>query len=137
MKLKTLKYFFMHTINRKWSFSIGALLAFPTAYFIFIVLLKYGIRLPYLFDSAQPLLERWGIKESLGWNINLLILFGPLIALILNLFSILKIEWYNERETFSVKVFIEKHWWNMLLVIFSGVLLVTLFIYALGKNCRC
>lgn len=125
------------TINRKWSFSIGALLAFPTAYFIFIALLKYGLGLPYLFDSVQPLLESLGIKESLGWNINLLILFGPLIAMVLNLFAVLKIEWYNERESFSVKVLIQKHWWNMALVIFSGILLATLFIYLLGENCRC
>ena len=126
-----------HTINRKWSIAFGTLLAFPTAYFIFISLLKYGLGLPFLFDSTQPLLERLGIKESLGWNINLLILFGPLIALILNLMSVFKIEWYNERETFSFKVLIEKHRWNMLLIIFSGVLLAILFIYALGENCRC
>ena len=116
---------------------IGALLALPTAYFIFISVLKHALGLPFLFDSTQPLLERLGIKESLGLNINLLILFGPLIALILNLISILRIEWYNERETFSVKVFIEKHWWNMMLVVFSGLVLATLFIYVLGENCRC
>lgn len=126
-----------HTINRKWAASMGALLALPTAFFIFINLLKYGLGSSYLFDFTKPLLERWGIKESLGWNINLLILFGPLIALVLNLFSIIKIEWYNERETFSVKVFIEKHWGNMVLVVFSGLILATLFIYALGENCHC
>jgi hypothetical protein len=126
-----------HTINRKWSFSIGALLAFPTAYFIFISLLKYGLGIPYLFDSAQPLLESLGIKESLGWNISLLILFGPLIAMVLNLFAVLRIEWYNEKKDFSVKLSIQKHWWNTVLVIFSGILMATLFIYALGENCRC
>lgn len=126
-----------HTINRKWSIAFGTLLAFPTAYFIFISLLKYGLDLPFLLDSTQPLLERLGIKESLGWNINLLILFGPLIALMLNLISVLKIEWYNEREKFSVKISVQKHWWNMTLVIFSGILLAILFIYALGENCRC
>ena len=126
-----------HTINRKWSIAFRTLLAFPTAYFIFISLLKYGLDLPFLLDSTQPLLERLGIKESLGWNINLLILFGPLIALMLNLISVLKIEWYNEREKFSVKISVQKHWWNMTLVIFSGILLAILFIYALGENCRC
>lgn len=125
------------TINRKLALSIGAILAIPTAYFIFISLLKYGLGLPFLFDSTQPLLERLGIKESLGFNINLLILFGPLTALILNLISILKIELYNEGQSFSVKVFIEKHWWNMALVGFSGLLMVTLFTYALGENCLC
>ena len=103
------------TVNRKLAFSFGAL----------------------HFDHARPFLERSGIKESLGWNINLLILFGPLIALALNLFSFLKIEWYNEKETFSLKLSIEKYWWNVVLVIFAGALLAILFIYALGENCRC
>ena len=124
-------------INRRWAVTFGLLLAFPTAYFILISLLKYWLGLPYLFDSSQPLLERLGIKQSLGLNINLLILFDPLIALILNLLSVLKIEWYNRKEDFSVRLSIQKHWWNMALVIFSGLLLATLFIYALGENCRC
>src|SRR6266487_6944398 len=91
------------TINRTWAFSLGTMLVIPTAYFIFIALLKYGLGVPFLFDSAQPLLERLGIKDSLGWNINLLILFGPLIAMVLNLFAVLTMEWYNEKEDFSVK----------------------------------
>ncbi len=126
-----------NVINTNRVFWIGTLLTLPTAYFIFISLLKYGMGVPSLYDSAQPLLEQLGIKQSLGWNINLLILFGPLIALALNLFSVLRIEWYNERENFSIKLSIQKHWWNMMLAIFSGLLLATLFIYAIGENCRC
>ncbi len=126
-----------HTINRKLALTFGVLLALPTVYFIIISLLKYGMGVPSLYDSAQPLLEQLGIKESLGWNINLLILFGPLIALALNLFSVLKIEWYSDKEIFSLRFSIQKHWGNMMLVIFSGLLLATLFIYAIGENCRC
>lgn len=125
------------TINRRWSLLLGALLAFPTAYFILILLFKYVFEIPYLFDSVQPLLERMGVKDSLGWNINLLILFGPLVALGLNLLFVLKIEWYNQKKNFSIKLSIEKHWWNIVLIIVSGILLATLFIYALGENCRC
>ena len=125
------------TINRKWAMALGTLLAFPTAYFILISLLKYALDQPFLFDSAQPFLERMGIKEALGFNINLLILFGPFIALVLNLLAVLKFDWYNKRDSFSIKLSVEKHWWNMLLVIFSGLLLATLFIYAIGENCRC
>ena len=125
------------TINRKWAIAAGTLLAFPTAYFILISSLKYGFGSPFLYDSSQPVWEQMGIKESMGFNINILILFGPLIALFLNLISVLKIEWYNEIENFSVKFSIQKHWWNIVLVVFSGVLMATLFIYELGENCHC
>jgi hypothetical protein len=121
------------TINRKWAIMLGALLAFPTAYFILIALLnEYGY--PYLFNAAQPVLEQLGIKESLGFNINLLILFGPMLALVLNLLAVVRIEWYNQSEILSVKFSVQKHWWNMSLIILSGMLLAVLFIYAIGEN---
>jgi hypothetical protein len=126
-----------HTIYRKWAIALGALLAFPTAYFIFISILKYGLGLPNLFDISQPLFKRVGIKQSPGLNINLLILFGPFIAMILNLFSVLRIEWFNEKEVFSLKISLEKHWWNIMLVFFSFLLLSVLFFYAVGENCHC
>ena len=127
----------MHTINHRWAVAIGTLLAFPTAYFILISLLKYAFGTPFLFNSAQSLLEQLGIKESLGFNINLLILFGPVIALVINLFAVLKMDWHNETDIFSVKFSIQKHWWNMVLVALSGIFLATLFFYMLGENCRC
>ncbi len=126
-----------NVINSNRIFWIGALLTLPTAYFIFISLLKYGFGIPGLFDSSQALLHNLGIKESLGFNINLLILFGPVIALLLNLFTVLKIEWQNQNDILSIKFYIKKHWWNMTLVFLSGFLLATLFVYALGENCRC
>jgi hypothetical protein len=124
------------TINRRWAITLGCLLALPTAYFILInVLNEFGY--PYLFYSSQPFLQQLGLKESLGFNINLLILFGPLIAMVLNLLAVVKVDWYNQRDHFSVKFSIKKHWWNMTLVFFSGVLLAILFIYGVGENCRC
>ncbi len=75
------------------SAGIGLLLTMPTTYFIFISIMKYVFGLPGFFDATQPLLERMGIKEALGWNINLLILFGPLSALLLNVTSILTFNW--------------------------------------------
>jgi hypothetical protein len=124
-------------INRKWAIAVGALLAFPTAWFILISLLKYGLGSPYLFDSSQPLLKSMGIKAALGFNINLLILSGPLLALVLNLFAVFKIDWYNYRDNFSVKFSVQKHWWNIMMVFLSGVLLLILFVYAFGENCHC
>ena len=121
-------------INRKWTFTLGALLVIPTAWFIFISLLKYGLGAPYLFDNSQPFLERLGIKESLGWNINLLILFGPIIALLLNLFSILKMEFINEKDEFSLRLYFQKHWLNMLIIIFAALVLLILFVYLFGEN---
>jgi hypothetical protein len=124
-------------INRKFTFTLGALFLIPTAWFILISLLKYGFGVPYLFDSTEPLLEKLGIKESLGWTINLLILFGPSLALMLNVLSILKIEFDNGKDLFSVRLSIQKHWLNLLIIFIAGSLLSILFVYLMGENCRC
>lgn len=66
---------------------IGLLLTLPAAYFIFINILN-DAGITTLYNAAQPLLEKLDSNESFGWNINALLLFGPLIALLLNVASV-------------------------------------------------
>ena len=113
------------------------LLALPTAYFILISVLKYALNIDGPFDSAQPALERWGIKETLGWNINLLILFGPMLAFLLTIFQVLKIEWHFTKEEFLLHFTLQKKWFPLLVALFSISLLGILFLYFLGENCTC
>lgn len=114
--------------------AIALLFALPTAYFILISLLKYVFNMPGPFDSATPFLERMGIKESIGWNINLLILFGPLIAFWITLFQVLKINFQFSKVQFDFHFTIRKKWFPLMVAILSGGLLVTLFLYLVGEN---
>ena len=110
------------------------LLALPTAYFILISVLKYGFGIGGPFDSAQPTLESWGIKETLGWNINLLILFGPVLAFLLTIFQVLKIEWHFTKEEFLLHFTVQKKWFPLLVAAFSIGLLAILTFYFLVEN---
>jgi hypothetical protein len=116
---------------------IGLLLTAPTLYFILISVMKYVFGLPALFDASQPTLETLGIKEAIGWNINLLILFGPLVALLLNLNSVLDINWQGTRDDIIVQLLFQKLVRNWLVIVISGLCLLTLFVYAIGENCNC
>ena len=111
------------------------LLALPTAYFICISVLKYGLGIDAPFDAIAPLLERWGIKETLGWNINLLILFGPLVAFVLTIFQVLNIRFQFTQNHFLFQFILKKRWLPLLVAAFSISLLAILFIYLLGENC--
>ena len=117
-----------------WLNLMCLLLAMPTAYFITISVLKYGLNIDSPFDNATPFLERMGIKENIGWNINLLILFGPLIAFLLTIFQVLKISWKFTKEKFEFNFTILKKWFPLLVAVLSGGLLLTLFIYLVGEN---
>jgi len=112
----------------------GLFLAIPTAYFIFISVMKYifGINAP--FDSLQPILERMGIRDSIGWNINLLILFGPVLAVMLTAFQILSIKWEFTKYKFHFHFTIHKKWFPILVAAFSLSILAILFVYGFVEN---
>ena len=116
---------------------ISLLLALPTAYFIVIAVLKYELGVDGPFDSIAPLLESWGIKESLGWNINLLILFGPLLAFFLTIFQLLGVRMQFTQNHFLFQITVRKRWLALLVAGLSISLLAVLFTYLFGENCIC
>jgi hypothetical protein len=124
-------------IKSNWLAAAGLLLVLPTTYFICISVLKYGLNINEPFDSSAPLLERWGIKESLGWNINLLILLGPIAGFLLTIFQVLIIKWQFTKEHFQFQFTIKKRWFPILVAAFSVSLMAILFFYLLGENCNC
>jgi len=120
-----------------WLSATALLLALPTAYFILISVLKYMFGVDGPFDSMQPTLEQLGIKESLGLNINLLILFGPVIALIIAAAQVLKIQFQFTKDQFDFHIQVKKHWFALFVAVFSAGLLAILFWYVAGENCNC
>jgi hypothetical protein len=126
-----------YTTSRfNWVAAAALLLALPTAYFIAINILKgFGVDGPYY--AADPLLKRAGIKESLGWNINLLILFGPVLAIVLTVFKILKFQFHFTKQDFQFYLSVQKRWFHLLVAAFSASLLAILFFYMPGENCNC
>jgi len=99
--------------------------------------LKYELNINEPFDSSAPLLEKWGIKESPGWNVNLLILLGPVAGFLLAIFQVLIIKWEFTKEHFHFQFTVKKRWFPILVAAFSVSLLAILFFYLLGENCNC
>lgn len=122
--------------KQNWITILSLLPALPTACFICIAILKYEMGVDAPFDSIAPFLERMGIKEALGWNINLLILFGPLVAFLLTVFQVVKINWQFTREQFLFHVAVKKRWFPLLVIAFCLSLLAFLAFYMIGENCR-
>ena len=121
----------------KWLTVVSWLLVLPTFYFIIISILKYELGVNGLFDAIAPWLESMGIKETLGWNINLRILFGPLIALALSILQVLGAEWNYSKEQFQFRFSIQKRWGTICVALLSGLVLATLALYLIGENCNC
>ena len=110
------------------------LLVLPTVYFISISILKYELGVAGPFDSAEPVLEQFGVSKPLGWNINLLILLGPVVALCIALFQVLHIDWHFTKEHLQFRATIRKKWFPIVIVLLSGLVLATLFVYLVVEN---
>ena len=122
-------------INRKLSLWLGLLLTLPTAIFIMASVFKYETGWPLLYDAIAPTLENWGIRESPGWNINLLILFGPVLALILNFFAVVIINGLADKDQWQLNFCIKKYRANIIISITALLVLTVLFVYLIGEHC--
>ena len=120
-----------------WLTIAGLVLALPAAIFTCFSLLKFewGVDGPY--DAISSFLERTGISEPLGWNINLLILLGPIVGFLCVLSQVLKFDWNSSKEIFQFNILIVKKRFAILVAVFSISIIAFLFLYAVGENCNC
>ena len=109
----------MKSLNRSnWLTIVSLLLSIPAAWFVFInVLNEAGISSPY--TASQPLLQKLGISKSFGWNINLLVLFGPMATCFLTVFQVLKIDRQFTERHFHFHFAIRKRWFPILVGVLS------------------
>ncbi len=125
----------MKILNHRFALIAGALLVFPALYFFTAAILNYEMGVDALWKPIDAIFENPANKR-MGWNINLLILFGPILAFLLNFFSIVKIKWQNEKEQMHINFSIRKHWVNMFIAAVSVLVLASLFAYLVGENCK-
>jgi hypothetical protein len=114
---------------------LAILLAFPAAWVIVTSILKFELGVNEPFDSSRPFLESLGINESFGWNINLLILLGPIGAFLLAIFQVLRVEWKFTKQHFHFSFTIHKGWFALLVAGFSISVLAALTLYLFAENC--
>ena len=126
----------LHLKSRQ-TFIAGCILTLPALYLILISLLKYTSDEAYIHNLTWPLLQSVAVREGLGLNANLLILFGPVLAFLLNLFSVLDTDYQQGEENVVGQFSIRKSAWNLAVLFCSSLALFLLFACILGEKCRC
>ena len=115
---------------------VAALLLFPTVYFVIANLLnEIGVAGPY--NLIGSFIEDAGGAEPPGWNINLLILGGPVTAILLTIFQFVKIEFHSSKEEFLLHFSVQKRWFPIVVTIMGAAVLAAIFFYMIGENCNC
>ena len=125
----------IQNIKQKGLIIASLMLAIPTAYFLGISVLKFEMGIDAPYDVIAPFLARTGIAETLGWNINLLILLGPVVAFALSIFQVLRIRFQFTQNHFLFQFILRKRWLPLVVAAFCASLLGFLFIYLVRENC--
>ena len=128
----------LQLIRPAWFALVGFMLTVPTAFFLFINILKFELGYDALYDAVAPTFDALGLTQPLGFNISLLILFGPALAIVLNLPSILSIGWSRREDVTELDVqFYHRPVINWIVIAVSSICLIILFGYGLAENCNC
>jgi hypothetical protein len=122
------------TIKSSWAITIGMLLCLPALTFVTASVLKYALGAPGLFNIIEPYLHSWGGNQPPGLNINAVIIFGPITALLINLAYILRFQWDQDPEYITIHLMLFRQKGNASVVLLSGMLLLVLFIYGVMEN---
>jgi hypothetical protein len=120
-------------LQTKWTLIAGLLLAFPAAYFLLANVLNSEIGLNWLWKPIEPIFKKPENKRF-GWNVNMLIVFGPLLATLLNALSLIYFRFEKTGEYFQLQLFIKRKWWNIAVMIVAVGILVCLGTYLLLEN---
>jgi hypothetical protein len=123
-------------LNRQFAFSAGFMLVFPALYFIVSAWLNYGLGFSALWKIIEPIFEKPGNKQF-AFIINLLILFGPLLAIFINLPLVMQLFMSRTPEEVNVHFAFKKYGWSWIIIGTGIFCLAALFFYLLVENCNC
>ena len=105
---------------------LSLLLAMPGFIFLSFALLKYGLGIPGPFDAIGDLVE--------VPLIELLTVVGPFFALVVALWSVVRVRLRWERGTLSAVVTIHARFFNLAIVALAALLSTVIIAYGLLEN---
>ena len=120
-------------LNAKRSARIGLILVILPCLFLAAVLIKYFLHINLSSFSA---LEEWMSKKDQNIIIKilfpLLLIGGPLLALIFNLLAILH---FNlDKKANELIITLKFKWFNLIVSLICLLILLCFFLYAAGEN---
>ncbi len=120
-------------LNAKRSARIGLILVILPCLFLAAVLIKYFLHINLPSFSA---LEEWMSKKDQNVLIKLLfpllLMGGPLLALIFNLLAILHFNLDKKAKEFIITL--KFKWFNIIVSLICLLILFCFFLYAVGEN---
>ena len=124
-------------LNTKKSAVFGVALLILPLLFLSGVILKHYLQIDFgIFTSVYVWIgqadQKFGDKSVINWIIRGLLLFGPLVAIGINLLSVIHIRY--EKAQKEILMSIKLKWLNWLIIIFCSLIFFTFFLYLIIEN---
>jgi len=124
------------TFIRYWVMSVvGMLLLLPASYFMLTLLIRIIFGSTTLYYAIAPSFLEAG-SEIFSFHKSGWILYGPLLAVILNAMALMQFRFQRNTKKIHVKIFYGKFWLNTAIVFQSILLFMALVIYLVIQHYR-
>ena len=121
-------------LTRSFAFTAGITAVLPCLSFIIANLLN-ELNVPLLWKPIAYIFED-PANKTVGLNVSLVVLFGPVIAILINLPQVVTACVVNQKSHTNFFIVIEKYAANWTVILIATICLVSIFIYLLGENCN-
>lgn len=131
------KEFRLTLLNTKKSAIIGAFLLILPLLFLSGVILKHYLQIDFgIFTSVYEWIgsvdQKYGDSSLLNWVIRVLLLFGPLVAIGINLLAVLHLRY--EKAAKEIVMSLKLKWLNWTIIVLCSTIFFIFFLYLLLEN---
>lgn len=131
------KEFRLTLLNTKKSATIGAVLLILPLLFLSGVVLKHYMGVDFgiltaVYEWIGETDREYGDSSFLNWMVRILLLFGPLVAIGINLLAILHVRY--ERSQKEVVLSIKLKWLNWSIIIICSMIFMVFLFYLIAEN---
>jgi len=128
-----MKYFKIYLLNTKKSAYIGYILLLTPFLFLLGVIFSFylEIKIPVV-NGVYKWISENDDTPVLNWVQRFLLLDGPLVAILINLLSILHFQWDSKLKEFIVTLKVK--WLNLSIILVCGLIFLIFFTYLVVEN---
>ncbi len=114
---------------------IGLTLLLPATYFMLTLLVRIVFNSTTLYYAIAPVF----LQSAFGvfsFSLSQLILYGPLVAIVMNVLTILQFHLYRNNSKWKLKIFYRSYWLNTAIALQSIIVFVMIMLYLLIEHYR-
>lgn len=128
-----MKYFKVYLLNTKKSAYLGYILLLTPFLFLLGVIFSFylEIKIPIINGIYQWISEN-DDTPILNWVLRFLLLGGPLIAILINLLSVIHFQWNSKLKEFIITLKVK--WLNLSIIIVCSLIFLIFFTYLVIEN---